>query len=98
MDNPSSPISADPIRQPNKPLRRFLQFLARGLLGMLTDMDVEGEENFPKSGPLIMVGNHFSFVDPAVFVSIAPWPMDFIGGAVTPHAPKIVQFIPRLWG
>ncbi len=43
MDNPSSPISADPIRQPNKPLRRFLQFLARGLLGMLTDMDVEGE-------------------------------------------------------
>ncbi len=45
-----------------------------------------------------MVGNHFSFVDPAVFVSIAPWPMDFIGGAVTPHAPKIVQFIPRLWG
>lgn len=75
-----------------------MQFLARNLLGFLTDMEIEGEENFPKSGPLIMVGNHFSFIDPAVFVSIAPWPMDFIGGAVTPHAPKIVQFIPRLWG
>ncbi|NPV42221.1 MAG: 1-acyl-sn-glycerol-3-phosphate acyltransferase [Anaerolineae bacterium] len=90
--------AADPVHRPNRPLRRLLQFLARGLLGALTEMEVEGEENFPKSGPLIMVGNHFSFVDPAVFVSIAPWPMDFIGGAVTPHAPKIVQFIPRLWG
>ncbi len=90
--------AADPVHRPNRPLRRLLQFLARGLLGTLTEMEVEGEENFPKSGPLIMVGNHFSFVDPAVFVSIAPWPMDFIGGAVTPHAPKIVQFIPRLWG
>ena len=88
----------DPVHKPNRPLRRFLQFLARGVFNVLTDMEIEGEENFPKSGPLIMVGNHFSFIDPAAFICVAPWPMDFIGGAVTPHAPKIVQFIPRLWG
>ncbi len=88
----------DPVHKSNRPLRRLMQFLARGLLGTLTDMEIEGQENFPKTGPLIMVGNHFSFIDPAVFVGIAPWPMDFIGGAVTPHAPKIVQFLPRLWG
>ncbi len=98
MDATEFKYAPDPIHRPNRPLRRLLQYLARGLLGMLTDMEVEGRENFPKSGPLIMVGNHFSFVDPAVFVSIAPWPMDFIGGAVTPHAPRIVQFLPRLWG
>jgi 1-acyl-sn-glycerol-3-phosphate acyltransferase len=98
MDTSEFKYAPDPIHRPNRPLRRLMQYLARGLLGMLTDMEVEGRENFPKSGPLIMVGNHFSFVDPAVFVSIAPWPMDFIGGAVTPHAPKIVQFLPRLWG
>jgi 1-acyl-sn-glycerol-3-phosphate acyltransferase len=98
MPEPQFTHTPDPIHKPNRPLRRFLQFLARGLLGTLTDLEIEGQENFPKSGPLIMVGNHFSFVDPAVFVSIAPWPMDFIGGAVTPHAPKIVQFLPRLWG
>jgi 1-acyl-sn-glycerol-3-phosphate acyltransferase len=90
--------SSDPQYKPNRPLRRLLQYLARGLFGVLTDMEIEGKENFPKTGPLIMVGNHFSFVDPAAFISIAPWPMDFIGGAVTPHAPKIVQFIPKLWG
>ena len=88
----------DPEYRPNRPLRRVLQFLARGALNLLTDLEIEGEENFPKSGPLIMVGNHFSFIDPAAFVGLAPWPLDFVGGAVTPHAPKIVQFIPRLWG
>ena len=88
----------DPEYKPNQPLRRFLQFLARGALHALTDLEIEGEDNFPKSGPLILVGNHFSFLDPVAFVSLAPWPMDFVGGAVTPHAPKIVQFIPKLWG
>lgn len=94
--NPSDP--SIPTRKPNRPLRRFMQFLARGIFSVLTDMEIEGRENFPKSGPLILVGNHFSFIDPAAFISIAPWPMDFIGGAVTPHAPKAVQFLPRLWG
>jgi 1-acyl-sn-glycerol-3-phosphate acyltransferase len=98
MNAVESSHPSDPLYQPNRPLRRFLQFLARGVFKIVTDMEIEGEENFPKSGPLIMVGNHFSFIDPAAFVSVAPWPMDFIGGAVTPHAPKIVQFIPRLWG
>ncbi len=88
----------DPEYKPNKPLRRFLQFLARGALNILTDLEIEGEENFPKSGPLILVGNHFSFIDPVAFVSLSPWPMDFVGGAITPHAPKIVRFIPKLWG
>ncbi len=45
-----------------------------------------------------MVGNHFSFLDPVAFVSLAPWPLDFVGGAVTPHAPGFLRFIPRLWG
>lgn len=98
MTTANSSDSAKPTRRTNQPLRKFMQFLARGVFKVLTDMEIEGQENFPKSGPLIMVGNHFSFIDPAAFISIAPWPMDFIGGAVTPHAPKIVQFIPRLWG
>jgi len=91
-------ITADPVYRPNTTIRRVLQFLARAALRVLTDLKIEGEENFPASGPLIMVGNHFSFIDPAAFISIAPWPLDFVGGAVTPHAPKIVRFLPRLWG
>ena len=88
----------DPAYRPNKPRRQVMQFLARLALRGLMDLEIEGKENFPKSGPLIMVGNHFSFLDPVAFVSLAPWPLDFVGGAVTPHAPGIVRFIPRLWG
>lgn len=88
----------NPVYRPNQPLRKVLQFLARVTFKAISDLEIEGIENFPKSGPLILVGNHFSFIDPMAFVSLAPWPMDFIGGAVTPHAPKIVRFIPRLWG
>ena len=84
--------------KPNKFLRGSMQWLARRLFNLLSNFEVEGEENFPKSGPLIMVGNHFSFLDPPAFVSVAPWPMEFIGGAVTPHAPKIVKWIPKVWG
>lgn len=83
----------------NKPLRKLLQFLARTALHVLTELEIEGEENFPLSGPLIMTGNHFSFIDPAAFIALAPWPtLEFMGGAVTPHAPRIVRFLPKLWG
>jgi 1-acyl-sn-glycerol-3-phosphate acyltransferase len=80
------------------PLRRFMQWLAKAAFWLLTDLEIVGEENFPRSGPLIVVANHFSFIDPAAVVRIAPWPLDFVGGAHMPHAPKIVTIIPRLWG
>ena len=88
----------NPEYKPNQPLRRFFQFLARNIINLLTNLEIEGRENLPKSGPLIMVGNHFSFIDPVAFITLAPWPLEFIGGAFTPHAPKIVRFLPKLWG
>lgn len=93
------PKQAERVYMPNKPLRNVLRFLARLALRLLTKLEIEGEENFPDSGPLIMVGNHFSFIDPAAFIALAPWPtLEFVGGAVTPHAPKLVRFLPKLWG
>lgn len=75
-----------------------MQWLAKVLFWLLTDLRIEGKENFPKEGPLIMVGNHFSFVDIPAFVRAAPYPVEFIGGAVFANAPKFLAFIPRLWG
>jgi 1-acyl-sn-glycerol-3-phosphate acyltransferase len=84
--------------KPNVALRLVLQALTRGLFRILSKLEVEGKENFPDSGPLIVVGNHFSFLDPPAFIAVTPWPIEFIGGAFNPHAPKIVRFIPKLWG
>ena len=78
--------------------RRMLQWVARMILNLVADVHIEGRENFPDEGPLLMVGNHFSFIDPVVFVGITPWPVDFVGGANFPNAPKIVRWIPKIWG
>jgi 1-acyl-sn-glycerol-3-phosphate acyltransferase len=61
-------------------------------------MKIDGQENLPKKGPFMVVGNHFSFIDPVALVRIAKWPMEFLGGAEFPHAPSIVKFIPKMWG
>jgi 1-acyl-sn-glycerol-3-phosphate acyltransferase len=97
MSNFAKSIPQDELAK-RKPLRRFMQWLSKLAFAAITRLEIEGIENFPEHGPLIMVGNHFSFIDPAAFVRLAPYPIEFVGGAVTPHAPKILEIIPRLWG
>ncbi|MDX1378189.1 MAG: lysophospholipid acyltransferase family protein [Anaerolineales bacterium] len=81
-----------------KLVRKILRFLARPAFALVSKLEINGTENLPESGPLIMVGNHFSFIDPACFVRIAPWEIEFVGGADTPHAPVATRIIPLLWG
>ena len=47
---------------------------------------------------MLVIANHFSFIDPVALLSSLPYPIEFVGGAGFPHAPKLVQFIPQLWG
>ena len=86
------------IQYPRHRLVRFVLHQLTGLLfSLLTDLRIIGAENIPAKGPLLVVGNHFSFIDPVAVVRIAPWPMEFVAGAHPPHAPKLSLFIPRLW-
>lgn len=79
-------------------MRRFLQALSVPAFGLLSDLEITGLENVPACGPLIMAGNHFSFIDPVCFVRLAPWQLEFVGGAHMPHAPFWSKIIPFLWG
>jgi len=79
-------------------VRTALQWLSRPAFRLLTDLEIRGVENLPQSGPLILVGNHFSFIDPVCFVRISPWQIEFLGGADRPHAPFASRIIPFLWG
>ena len=79
-------------------MRRFLRALIRGLFALLARVRIEGIENIPKSGPLIVAANHFHFVDPLAVIRAMPWPLDFIGGFHMPFAPALVRWLPRLWG
>jgi len=79
-------------------VRAILKLLARAAFGLLSDFRIEGKENLPESGPLLVIGNHFSFIDPVAVLRTLPYPIEFVGGAVFPHAPKLVQSLPQLWG
>jgi 1-acyl-sn-glycerol-3-phosphate acyltransferase len=81
-----------------RPIRFVLKKLSVPAFSLLTRLEIKGEENLPKQGPLLVVGNHFSFIDPVTFVRVAPWPIEFVGGAFTPHAPLWTRIIPFLWG
>jgi 1-acyl-sn-glycerol-3-phosphate acyltransferase len=79
-------------------IRGLLQPLARVALSLLTNLEVVGQENLPKQGPLLVVANHFSFIDPVAMVAVTSWPLDFVGGFQMPNAPASVTWIPKLWG
>lgn len=78
--------------------RTFLHYLSHLAFWLITDLTIVGKENIPEGEPFFVVGNHFSFIDPVCFVRIFNWPLEFVGGAQTPHAPTITKFIPKLWG
>ncbi len=79
-------------------IRRLLQGVTRVLFTLLADLRIYGEEHLPEEGPLLVVANHFSFIDPVLMVRVSPWPLEFVGGFHMPNAPPWVRSIPSLWG
>lgn len=65
---------------------------------VLTRLTIEGTENLPGGGPLLVVANHFHFADPVAVIRAMPWPLDFIGGSRLPNAPTGVKWLTTLWG
>ena len=49
-----------------------ITFVMRPLLFLFTRYKVEGQENIPKDGPLIIVSNHVSMTDPPVLSTSIP--------------------------
>jgi 1-acyl-sn-glycerol-3-phosphate acyltransferase len=90
------PQNLHPFRR--RPVRFLLKKLSIPAFAALTRLEILGEENLPGAGPVLVVGNHFSFIDPVAFVRMAPWPIEFLGGAENPNAPLWSRIIPFLWG
>ncbi len=84
------------------PRRRLIRAMLRRLthvaFAVLTDLQIIGQENLPERGPLLVVANHFSFIDPVAMVRATPWPLEFVGGFQMPNAPASVTWIPKVWG
>lgn len=79
-------------------IRSILRFLTRLVISVFGRVEVEGLENVPKSGSIILAPNHFNFVDPPLILATSPRLVEFIGGNVRPNAPVWTTIFPRLWG
>ena len=91
---PESQVQLKYLRR--QTFRAFLHKLSVLAFWLVADVEIVGEENIPKDESFLVVGNHFSFIDPVCFVRIFSWKLEFVGGAEMPHAPEIVKFIPKL--
>ena len=84
------------------PRRRILRFFMRQGIRLafkvLSRLRVEGRENMPAAGPLLVVANHFHFLDPVAVICVTPWPLDFLAGLQMVNAPPAVTFLPKMWG
>ena len=83
------------------PRRRLIRgVLAAGidiLAALLTRWEVYGEENIPESGPLLIVGNHFHFLDTVGPIHALKKPLVFIGDFEMPNAPMHMRLFPNAW-
>jgi 1-acyl-sn-glycerol-3-phosphate acyltransferase len=83
------------------PRRRFIRglltFGINFLASILTRWEITGLENIPAKGPLLIVGNHFHFLDTVAPIYATRWPIEFIGDLVMPNAPPIMRIFPNAW-
>ena len=86
------------ITYPRNHLKRSLVHgIGHLLLPLLFNIKITGRENFPESGPLIVVGNHTAAME-AVFINIyTPWQMEMLSAADIPAEP-FVDWISQFYG
>jgi 1-acyl-sn-glycerol-3-phosphate acyltransferase len=83
------------------PRRRFIRGLLTTTIDivatLLTNWEVSGVENLPSKGPLLIVGNHFHFLDTVAPIYSTRWPLEFIGDFQMPNAPTLMKVFPNAW-
>ena len=83
------------------PRRRFIRGVLSGMIDIVASIlvrwDVIGKENIPKEGPLLIVMNHFSFLDTVAPIHAVKWPLEFIGDFEMPNSPPVMRVFPQMW-
>jgi len=77
--------------------RRFLNCILRILFKILLKLEVVGMENVPRRGPLILMINHITFLDPVLVLGLTPRQVTPFSKIETLGYP-ILGFFIRLYG
>lgn len=85
--------NAHSLRYPRRVLQRFfLDGVGRLILAVFTRLHVEGLENIPKTGPVILAANHVSVPEPMLLAILPKRQVELIGASDIVYEPfyKIV--------
>ena len=73
------------IKYPRKVfIRSTFRFIIRSFFPFLTQTKITGLKNFPKNGPLIVVGNHTGAMEVVLMGIYSPKPVEFMGAVEMP--------------
>jgi 1-acyl-sn-glycerol-3-phosphate acyltransferase len=74
------------VKYPRKILQRqFVRGVLRLIIPIFFDIEIKGRENFPKEGPLVVVGNHVAVMEAVLMTVYAPWLVEVMGASDIPH-------------
>lgn len=86
------------LKYPRKRLARFLiRLVGRALMPLLFQIEISGMENFPKKGPLLVVGNHTAAMEAVMLNIYSRRPVEMLSAADTP-AEKVTEIVADLYG
>ena len=77
-------------------VRAFLRVLGRIILPVFFRIKIEGKENFPKTGPVILIGNHNAAMEAVLMVIYSPWQVELIGTGDIPQE-KLTEFVEAIY-
>jgi 1-acyl-sn-glycerol-3-phosphate acyltransferase len=89
----TAPAAASPVPVVAPLLYRLLRAPARGALGRLFDLRVEGADLLPSRGPYIVAANHHNYLDGVVLGVAVPHPVAFL---VMPRVYRATPLHPAL--
>ncbi|KAA3659111.1 MAG: 1-acyl-sn-glycerol-3-phosphate acyltransferase [Chloroflexi bacterium] len=69
----------------NRLFRIPARALGRLILPLAFRLKINGKENFPKNGPLLVVANHVAVMEAVLMTVYTPWLVELIGGSDIPH-------------
>lgn len=87
-----------PVKYPRRVLiRTGMNALGKVLLALLADVHIHGGDKLPKSGPVILAGNHAAVLEAVMMAAYSPGLVEFIGNGDIPFDPTYA-FIVNTYG
>lgn len=74
-------------------VRQFFRLAGRLLLRILARIQIEGMENYPRQGRLIVVANHSGVMETVLMTCFAPRQIEYMGSVDIPHEPQMAIFM-----